>query len=185
MKLMIVRHGDPDYEKDSLTERGWIEAKLLADRLSRLDVRAFYVSPRGRAQATAAVTLEKTGRTATTLPWLTEFNRLKIAHPDRPDHLTQSWDWMPADWTSDPRFFEPDGWLEVPVFKEAGAKAFLDEVTTGLDALLKDFGYERDGYLYRAVSPNNDTIVLFCHFGVETVMLSCLSGTVRTRSRLR
>ena len=42
MKLLIVRHGDPDYSIDSLTETGWIEAELLSDRLCKLDVKAFY-----------------------------------------------------------------------------------------------------------------------------------------------
>ena len=36
MKIVIIRHGDPDYEKDSLTEKGWREAKLLAERISKL-----------------------------------------------------------------------------------------------------------------------------------------------------
>ena len=35
MKLLIVRHGDPDYAIDSLTEKGWREAKLLSNRLVR------------------------------------------------------------------------------------------------------------------------------------------------------
>ena len=26
MRLLIVRHGDPDYSIDSLTEKGWKEA---------------------------------------------------------------------------------------------------------------------------------------------------------------
>ena len=50
MRLMIVRHGDPDYSIDSLTPKGWKEAELLADRLCKLDVKAFYVSPLGRAK---------------------------------------------------------------------------------------------------------------------------------------
>ncbi len=41
MKLMIIRHGDPDYSIDSLTEKGWREAEYLADRLVKLDVREF------------------------------------------------------------------------------------------------------------------------------------------------
>ena len=57
MKLLIVRHGDPDYAIDSLTETGWIEAELLSDRLCKLDVKAFYCSPMGRAQDTAKATL--------------------------------------------------------------------------------------------------------------------------------
>lgn len=55
MRLIIVRHGDPDYEKDSLTEKGWREAAILADRISRLEVKEFYVSPLGRARDTASL----------------------------------------------------------------------------------------------------------------------------------
>ena len=39
MRLLIVRHGDPDYSIDSLTEKGWKEAEYLSERLSKLDVR--------------------------------------------------------------------------------------------------------------------------------------------------
>ena len=38
-KLIIVRHGDPDYEKDSLTEKGFREAELLSDRIAKLDIK--------------------------------------------------------------------------------------------------------------------------------------------------
>ena len=44
MKLVIVRHGDPDYSIDSLTEKGWKEAEYLSERLSKLEVKDFYVS---------------------------------------------------------------------------------------------------------------------------------------------
>lgn len=35
MKLIIVRHGDPDYSIDSLTEVGKKEAELLAARMDK------------------------------------------------------------------------------------------------------------------------------------------------------
>ena len=54
MRLLIVRHGDPDYSIDSLTEKGWKEAEYLSERLSKLDVKDFYVSPLGRAKDTAS-----------------------------------------------------------------------------------------------------------------------------------
>ena len=73
MKLLIVRHGDPDYDIDSLTEKGWKEVEYLSQKLSKLDVKAFYVSPLGRAKDTAAPTLKKMGRTATECEWLKEF----------------------------------------------------------------------------------------------------------------
>ncbi len=33
MKLLIIRHGDPDYTIDSLTEKGRREAQLLSKRI--------------------------------------------------------------------------------------------------------------------------------------------------------
>ena len=45
MKLMFIRHGDPDYSIDSLTETGWIEAELTSHRLEKLDIKAFYCTP--------------------------------------------------------------------------------------------------------------------------------------------
>ena len=65
MRLVIVRHGEPDYSIDSLTPRGWKEAEILSERISRLDVKDFYCSPLGRARDTAKATLAKMGRQAT------------------------------------------------------------------------------------------------------------------------
>ena len=42
MRIMIIRHGDPDYEIDGLTEKGKREAQLLADRLVREDITRVY-----------------------------------------------------------------------------------------------------------------------------------------------
>ncbi len=61
MRLLLIRHGDPDYERDTLTEKGRREADYLAERLSRLDIAAFYTSPLGRAKDTAAPTLARVG----------------------------------------------------------------------------------------------------------------------------
>ena len=72
MRILIIRHGDPDYEKDSLTEKGWREAALLAERISQMEVAAFYVSPLGRARDTAGLTLEKMNRKAVVCDWLQE-----------------------------------------------------------------------------------------------------------------
>ena len=49
MRLIFIRHGDPDYENDTLTEKGWREAKLLSERTKNWTVDDIYVSPLGRA----------------------------------------------------------------------------------------------------------------------------------------
>ena len=48
MRIIIVRHGDPNYELDTLTKTGWREAELAAEYLEKLQIKAFYVSPLGR-----------------------------------------------------------------------------------------------------------------------------------------
>ena len=73
MKLFIIRHGDPDYERDSLTERGRREAALLCDRLLRENITKVYCSPLGRARATAAPFLLATGLQCDVRDWMMEF----------------------------------------------------------------------------------------------------------------
>lgn len=172
MKIMIIRHGDPDYSIDSLTETGWKEAELLSRSLIKKDIKAFYCSPLGRAKDTAKPTLEKLGREATILPWLQEFPA-KVNRPDAGRPIV-AWDWLPQDWTAIPEFYDPDKWWDVPVFKEAHVKEIMQEIQTGLDALLAQHGYVREGNVYRVEQANEDTIVLFCHFGLKCALLAHL-----------
>ncbi len=173
MKLLIVRHGDPDYTMDSLTEKGWREAGLLAERLAQIETRAYYVSPLGRAKDTASLTLNKVHRTAEECGWLREFHA-PIRRPDAGGREMIPWDWLPQDWTADERFFHIDRWQEAEIFRAGRVKAEYDRVTGALDRLLEGYGYRREGYLYSAERPNNDTLVFFCHFGVGCVLLSHL-----------
>lgn len=174
MKLLIIRHGDPDYSIDSLTPVGWEEARLLAERIVKLDVKAFYVSPLGRAQDTASLTLQKMNRTAETLPWLREFS----ARVTKPNKIQPgvAWDWLPQDWTAEPRFYTAEDWTKPEAYEKADVAALAKEVADGLDTLLAKHGYRREGKLYRAERANEDTVVLFCHFGVECVILGHLLG---------
>ncbi len=174
MKLMIVRHGDPDYSIDSLTPTGRVEAELLSRRLARLDVKAFYCSPLGRARDTAAPTLKAFGREAEILLWLREFAP-EVTRPDR-ERSGVAWDWLPQDWTAQPLFYDRYRWTEHPAFQAAGVQAEAQWVFDGLDALLARHGYRREGSCYRAEQPNEDTIVLFCHFGLECLLISHLIG---------
>lgn len=172
MKLLIVRHGDPDYSIDSLTETGWHEAELLSRRLQKLDVKAFYVSPLGRARDTALLTLKAMGREAEVCPWLREF-AVGVRKPYE-EYTGCVWDWLPGVWTAEPRFYDYEQWSQVELFREAKVPEELAWVTGGLDELLAKHGYVRDGNLYRVEKANEDTIVFFCHFGVECVLLSHL-----------
>ena len=173
MRLVIIRHGDPDYERDSLTEKGWREAALLAEWISRLDVKEFYVSPLGRARDTASLTLEKMGRKAAVYDWLQEFPS-RIKRPDVEGRSYVAWDWLPQDWTKEPAYYNLSSWADTEIMREAQVKETYNQVIEEFDLLLAKHGYVRNGECYRAERANRDTLVFFCHFGLECVLLSRL-----------
>lgn len=173
MRLVIVRHGDPDYIHDSLTEKGKKEAELLSERLSQMDIDEFYQSPLGRAQLTASYTLNKMNREAETLDWLREFDP-RILRPDRLLRKSVAWDWMPEDWSGDVRFYDYDHWFDHPVMKKGNVEERYKWVCDNFDAFLKEHGYEHEGNYFKVIDGNHKTIVFFCHFGLECVLLSHL-----------
>ena len=173
MNLYIIRHAEPDYSCDSLTEKGWREAALLAPRLAKIPDAQIYVSPLGRAQATASLLLKQTGAQAQTLGWLREFDQgYRLAGDVQPVGI--GWDLLPQTWAEEPQYYDPEGWREAPVYRDTGVGEAYDRVIAGLDALLAAHGYVRDGHVYRVERPNCENILLFCHFGLESVLLSRL-----------
>ena len=143
MKLVIVRHADPDYSIDSLTPTGWKEAELLSNRLVRTPADAYYVSPLGRANDTASLTLKKLGRTAETCEWLREFSP-RIVKPGM-DRSTSIWDWLPEIWTKEPRYYDPEEWYHTDAMRSVNAEQEYKWVTKEFDRLLASHGYEREG----------------------------------------
>ena len=171
MKIIIVRHGDPDYENDCLTERGKQEAAALAGRLAKMKPDKVYVSPLGRARATAAYTLEALGTEATVCPWLEEFKG-RCQRPDCPEKQSISWDFLPQDWSNEREYYDPEKFSTHGVFKGTNVNEEYNRVISAFDALMESHGYQRTGSYYKVIRPNTDTILLFCHLGVESVLLS-------------
>lgn len=179
MKIMIVRHGDPDYARDTLTPKGWREAALLADYLENIPVTDYYCSPLGRARDTASLTLQRVGRTARICDWMQEFFH-PVTDPDTGKPRIP-WDFMPGYWTEQPAFYDKDGWYRHPVMQTGDVEAAYKTVCQALDELLASYGYIRDRGLYRTQAGNEDTVVIFCHMGIKLVMLSHLLGIAPTQ----
>lgn len=188
MRILLIRHGDPDYEHDTLTEKGHKEAALLAETAEDLNVGDCYVSPLGRAQVTASYTLKKLGLTAETKDWLQEFpaqvdinqeTELQKAYPDckKKNGYFQSrilWDMVPGYWTEHPEYMDNNGWRTSLAAQYSDLVPVYDYVTENFDKLLEQYGYVRDGVHYRVVKESRETITLFCHFGVSCVIMSHL-----------
>lgn len=197
MRLIFVRHGEPDYSTDTLTEKGKIEAELLAERTKDWKVKDIYVSPFGRAQETCAPTAKALGIEPVVLPWLREYS-YQIVNPIH-GRNTCPWDMIPSQVYADPRMTSIDQWMYVEpnTSNEEVAKNY-PIVISELDKLIAKYGYDRCGNYYvrsdgrerfiestvrdmRFASaddlPEDDsepTILIVCHFGVICLMLSHL-----------
>ncbi len=198
MKIIFVRHGDPDYEHDTLTEKGIREAKLLSDRTVNWPVTQFYCSPLGRAQKTASYTLDRVGREAITHDWMKEFF-YPIEDPVT-GRVGVPWDFMPEYWTNIPQMYDREGWKETEIYRSnPELLPAYTQVCEGIDDILASYGYKRTGNHYlnenhsgqaphtasgdaaphTAEGPadkTDSTIVIFCHLGVTCVMMSHLLG---------
>jgi probable phosphoglycerate mutase len=170
MRLLLIRHGDPDYERDTLTAAGAAEAASLANRLAREGVDHLYASPLGRAKATALQIAAQTRHEVVVEPWLAELS-WEIVHPVFGE--LSAWDLPGEVIRQGPR---PDGHA-LDGFSIVNEPAFRDEFvarTQALDALLDRHGFARCGRLYRPHAPTPARIALVCHGGLGLVLLAHL-----------
>ena len=83
MLLYIVRHGDPDYATDSLTERGILQAEAVGKRIAAANINRIFTSPMGRARQTAEPACRLLGLTPTVENWTEEISEyIRITYPD-------------------------------------------------------------------------------------------------------
>ena len=184
MRIIFIRHGDPDYTNDSLTEKGVREAKLLSDRIVNWSTEQFrfYCSPLGRAKKTASYTLERIGKQAVTYEWLKEFSYF-IEDPTT-GRIGVPWDFMPEYWTEIPQMYNKDEWKKTDIYRSnPELLPAYQEACEGLDRILAEYGYKRHHNYYintNETKPDaerkHDTIVIFCHLGIICVMMSHLLG---------
>ncbi len=173
MRILIIRHGDPDYENDCLTTAGQKEAELLSDRLCKENITKVYCSPLGRAKLTAKPTLDKLGITAEYCDFLREFSYSAIKLPYMREY-DACWDILPEYVNKFPELYIKDKWKNVEFIKESNVANDYDEVCAQFDKVLANHGYVRNGVVYDAVRPNHDTLVFVCHYGLTSVLLSHL-----------
>ncbi len=202
MRIIIIRHGDPNYAIDGLTPTGKIEvdllAKMLKERFGRGSCEDFHVqetsftncdvaslferdslgnvyiysSPLGRARATSLPTEEALGIPAEVCDWLREFGYSKVNLPWEPNPA-ECWDLLP-EFVNEcgGMLYSPTEWKSVPFIRESNVPDDYDAVVSAFDALILKHGYKRDGAAYKVLSPNYDTLIFFCHYGISAVLLS-------------
>lgn len=185
MRLIFIRHAEPDYERGCLTEKGYREAEILSRRVGSWEnIRKIYVSPLPRAKMTAAPCLEKLGMEAEEIPWLKEFE-YRVTNPTT-GRESVPWDFFPEYFSEHPELYDRDQWKEAEIYRaNPDLLPAYEEVCRGMDGILAANGYHREmegsGTMYRldrtvTDGDEEDLILFFCHFGVTGVALSHLLG---------
>lgn len=169
MKLIIIRHCEPDYSTDTLTQKGLKEAVCLQKRLDKTDIIAAYSSPLGRAKLTAQISLQNKQMQFEVCDWLQEFS-YPVINPINNEKML-AWDLMPEFYAKN-RQLDEKNWYNDKLFDNSLIASKYAEVCSGLDKLLAKHGYVHENNYYTVVNRNADTIALFCHFGVECVLIS-------------
>ena len=174
MKLLVVRHGEPNYEKDCLTENGRTQAQKLGERLNDVDIAAAYASSMGRASETARIALDGRGLKITACDWLRELN-VGVHDPDI-EGAVPAWDICPKNWTGIKNYYDLDTFAFAEGTSGTGIYERYETLKSGLDKMLAEHGLQRTGGYYHVTGSHDKTIALFCHFGATCVVISHLLG---------
>ena len=170
MRIIFVRHGEPDYEKDCLTGTGKKQAEAAALRLKREGIEEIYASPMGRAAQTAACTAAQLGLKVRTLDYMHEISWGGPGIPEEGHPWTVS-DWMISRENFD--FFHAE-WREHPYFRDNACVRYLDEISARFDGLLLAQGYRHEGTRYLCETDRQKTIAVFSHGGSGACVLAHL-----------
>lgn len=172
MRLILIRHGDPNYELDCLTELGQKQAKITAQRLLKEGIQEVYSSPMGRAKQTAQPFLDASGiKNMQILDFMKE-----IRYGLENDLYNQDYSpWVGVDrMANQGEDLQNPNWRSLPLFKDNTATVDIDFVQAASDKWLESLGYKRQGLYYKNIRDDDAqfTLALFSHGGSSTALLS-------------
>lgn len=172
MLLYIVRHGEPIYGPDTLTELGREQAKAVAERFAVHGLDRIFSSPQGRARETAQPTADKLGLEISIEPWTREiWPELTLPQPDGSLRFCMQ---LPGSYFRNAENHDLcDRWHEMEALSPIDARKAYDEIiVANSDDFLRRLGYEREREgVYRILRENNERVALFCHAGFSLTWL--------------
>ena len=169
MRLILVRHGHPNYELDCLTPLGHRQAEAAADRLQREKIDVFYASSCGRAWETAEHAASRYGLSVTKLPFMREVTWGYNGQPNDP--AGHPWDLVDR-MILEGKPLGDSQWQEIPPFRGNSICDNVNLIAEEFDKWLETLGYTREGEYYRAGENTAKTVALFSHGGSSNAVLA-------------
>lgn len=178
MRLILIRHGEPDYKKDCLTANGREQAEETSKRLIREGISAIYSSPMGRAEETAAYTAQALDLKVNILDFMHE-----IDWGDTEDDPADKLEYDGHPWTlgfmlltENTEYVGSSDWYKHHYFRDNKCLSYYRMVSQHVDEFLSSFGLIRREGLYCCERSCDDTVALFAHGGSGAVLISYILG---------
>ncbi len=174
MLLYIIRHGDPDYEKDCLTERGKLQAEAVGKRMYKTKIDRIFSSPMGRAQETAEPACRLLGLPKTIEEWTHEIEDERLT-PFPDGKLKSITDVQNT-------YYRENGNINLPYertyecagIKESHMESIVKYIEEKGNEFLERLGYKEENGVYRILRKNEEKVALFCHTAFSKAWLSSL-----------
>ncbi len=179
MLFYYIRHADPIYSPDSLTDLGRMQADALKSRFAAHGLDKIYASSSIRAQLTAEPTAKMLKKDVEILDWAHEtkaWNQLSLVKEDG----NRTWHFCyPKSievMASAEMYAFGERWYEHPYFAGSLCGEGIERIKREADALFLSLGYrhDRERRVYIPEKPNEERVALFAHEGFGLAFLSAV-----------
>lgn len=174
MLLYIVRHGEPDYTTDTLTQRGWAQAEAVGKRIYDSKIDRIFSSPMGRAKQTAEPACRLLGLEKTIEEWTHEIGDERLT--PFPDGVMKSISFVQNT------YYREKGNINLSYedaftctgINQSGMKDAMEYISRCGDEFLERLGYKEENGVYKILKNNEEKVALFCHTAFARAWLSHL-----------
>ena len=174
MLLYIVRHGDPVYVTDSLTERGKRQAEAVGKRIYDSQIDRIFSSPMGRALETAEPACRLLGLECNIEEWTHEIGDERLTpFPDgKLKSITNVQNtYYLENGNVDLNYNEA---FTCTGINESNIKSAVDFIEKHGNDFLERLGYKKENGVYKILRNNEEKVALFCHSAFARAWLSVL-----------
>jgi len=177
MLFIYIRHGEPIYDPDGLTELGKQQAEAVAKQLSIMGVDKIFSSTSNRAIQTALPTAKRLNKEISYLDFANEkhvWNNLTINTPTSKVWLFQSEKVINLFHTQEIIDLGLK-WYEHPEFFNTPYEDEMSRIQNESNRFFQALGYQHlNNGKYKVVNESDDRIAMFAHQGFGFAFLSLL-----------
>ena len=174
MLLYIVRHGDPIYVTDSLTERGRMQAEAVGKRMLDAGIDRIFSSPMGRAMETAEPACRLLGIEKEIEDWTHEIGDERLTPFSDGKRKSIS--------VVQNTYYRENGNINLtyensydcPGINQTEMRTAVKYIEENGRDFLERLGYREENGVYRILRQSEEKIALFCHSAFARAWISTL-----------